>query len=79
MDETAEQSEQSIYAMRMAKKSLNVILRKNQAAEYQHICQLIDQYIESHCLHNIVCDWIDTTPDSSKMIRYCTHCEKTFA
>ena len=42
--------------------------------EYLLIQKLIDEYIMKHCEHNIVYDYIDITPDTSKRIRYCTHC-----
>lgn len=46
--------------------------------EYSIIQQLIDEYIMKYCEHNIIYDSIDITPDTSKTIRYCTHCYTDF-
>ena len=48
------------------------------AVEYANIQKLVDEYIMKHCEHNIVYDYIDITPDTSKQIRYCTHCYVDF-
>ena len=42
------------------------------------IISLIEEYISKNCLHNIVYDTIDITPDTSKTIRYCTECYTDF-
>lgn len=46
--------------------------------EWHTICRLIEQYIETHCQHDIINDVIDISPDASQTIRYCKYCEKTF-
>lgn len=46
--------------------------------EIQQIHELVVNYIESNCVHNIVTDYIDITPDYGRNIRYCDICMKTF-
>tara|TARA_B100000902_G_scaffold54557_1_gene61273 strand:- start:318 stop:539 length:222 start_codon:yes stop_codon:yes gene_type:complete len=46
--------------------------------EIQQIHELVVNYIESNCVHNIVTDYIDVTPDYGHSIRYCDICMKTF-
>ena len=46
--------------------------------EIQQIHELVVNYIESNCVHNIVTDYIDVTPEYGHNIRYCDICMKTF-
>ena len=46
--------------------------------EIQQIHELVVNYIESKCVHNIVTDYIDITPDYGHNISYCDICMKTF-
>ena len=46
--------------------------------DWKTICILMEQYIETHCQHDIINDVIDISPDASQTIRYCKYCEKTF-
>lgn len=60
----------------------NVHLILKELADYdfeiQQIHELVVNYIESNCIHNIVTDYIDITPDYGHNIRYCDICMKTF-
>lgn len=46
--------------------------------EFQTIEFLISKYINNHCRHNIVNDYIDLTPDKSHPIKYCDICFTEF-
>jgi len=48
-------------------------------AEYNAIYELISKYIDTQCVHHIIYDTIDITPDHSKTIQYCDRCYKTFS
>lgn len=60
----------------------NVQLILKELADYdfeiQQIHELVVNYIESNCVHNIVTDYIDVTPEYGHNIRYCDICMKTF-
>ena len=47
-------------------------------SDIQQIYELVVNYIESNCVHNIVTDYIDITPDYGHNIKYCDICMKTF-
>jgi uncharacterized protein YozE (UPF0346 family) len=38
----------------------------------------IKKYINKHCKHNIISDYIDITPDYGQTIKYCDKCWQTF-
>ena len=42
------------------------------------IYNLIQQYLDTHCQHNIVYDYIDIPPEGGQSIRFCEICMKTF-
>ena len=42
--------------------------------DFNTIMALINEYIAKYCIHDIVYDTIDITPDTSKTIRYCKEC-----
>ncbi len=67
-----------IYYMELVKRTLDSVPLKAQDEEYKKIKDLVDMYLEKCCVHNIVEDTIDISPDSFKTIRYCLHCYKTF-
>ena len=68
----------NIRIMVSVKTILETPYNKENDPEYLQIVKLVNTYIETKCQHQVVYDWIDTTPDDSKMIRYCIHCYKTF-
>jgi hypothetical protein len=39
---------------------------------------LIQQYLDEHCQHHIVYDFIDIPPEGGQTIRFCDICRKTF-
>lgn len=45
--------------------------------DYLSAYRQLQQYIEQHCIHEYIYDWIDTDYETSRRIRYCKHCEKT--
>ena len=67
-----------IQSMCAALHNLEYIQESEQTSEYKDICTKIRQFIECNCVNKIVYDSIDTGPDSSKTIKYCVYCEKTF-
>ena len=69
---------QSLGLMVRVKTILESVYIENCDPDFQNIVKLVSKYVETKCNHHIVFDWIDTTPDDSKMIRYCIHCNKTF-
>lgn len=42
--------------------------------EYRHIYKLVQEYLKKNCIHNIIKDYIDISPDESKDIYYCSYC-----
>ena len=67
-----------IQSMCAALRNLNYVQASDQTPEYKDICAKITQFIECNCVHKIVFDSIDISPDNSKTIKYCLHCEKSF-
>ena len=51
---------------------------KTNDEEYNLIIESIKNYIEKHCIHNVVYDLFDSTPFHSYSVKYCTKCEKQF-
>ena len=45
--------------------------------DFVNIKKAVDAYLEKHCEHKFINDYIDTTPDSGMSVRYCIHCYKT--
>jgi hypothetical protein len=58
---------------------LNSVLLKDRNHDYTHILNCVEEYITTYCEHTLVYDLIDITPDTSKTIKYCTKCYRTFA
>ena len=46
--------------------------------DIQQIYELVVNYIDSKCQHNIITDYIDISPDIGYNIHYCDICMKTF-
>ena len=42
--------------------------------DYKQIYKLSCEYLQKHCKHNIIKDYIDTSPEKSEAIYYCSHC-----
>lgn len=62
-------------AMIRSREILKTVHISIQDGPYRSIINLIESYIEANCNHEYVDDMIDIDPDTSKMIRYCIHCE----
>ena len=60
------------------KSMLDDIVNYDSDSDIQQIHKLVVNYIESKCIHNIVTDYIDITPDYGHNISYCDFCMKTF-
>ena len=69
---------ETVQAMIYAKLSLQNIDEECRDSKYNEILQFIEEYIDAHCVHEIVHDLIDIDPDRSKSITYCEVCGKTF-
>lgn len=46
--------------------------------DFKEIYEKISECIDKYCIHHLVHDTIDITPDHSKQITYCDVCFKTF-
>jgi len=69
------ESSQDIQVM----KNLKMIIENENCLEiknddYKNIYKMIKTYLQKHCHHNIIKDYIDITTDTSKDIYYCSHC-----
>jgi hypothetical protein len=67
-----------IEIMAKVKSYLELYPEKLRTAEYINIAIAVASYLETKCVHNIIIDSIDITPDSSQTIYYCEKCYKTF-
>ena len=67
-----------IIRMSSAKSSLLCIPERERDPEYSNILKLIDEYLLRNCAHELVKDFIDLDPDTSKTITYCSKCYLTF-
>lgn len=69
----------NIFYMTKAKEQIDKIPKNLQDEDYKHIHQLILEYLHSKCNHTIICDYIDSFPERSNPIKYCTICMETFS
>jgi hypothetical protein len=49
-----------------------------QTSEYHEILKMVNEYIQKYCIHHVVYDDIDISPNESRKIRYCEYCEESF-
>ena len=56
------------------KNQLKKIPSKFQDEEYKKIMKSVNDYLSKHCIHDIVTDYVDIDPDTSKTIHYCEKC-----
>jgi len=75
MEETKTTPE-DIRLLVAAQISLKSIPTENQNIYYRRILKYIDDYLETHCNHHYIFDWVDINPETSKRICYCEHCFK---
>jgi hypothetical protein len=71
-----EQSQQNdIHIMKNIKLMMDKDIRlSSHNEEYNQIYKLTYEYLQKHCKHNIIKDYIDTFPERSEAIYYCSHC-----
>jgi hypothetical protein len=58
-------------------KLRNKMILENSCEELNDLLNHIDVCIQKLCIHEIVEDWIDITPERSGRIFYCNKCYKT--
>ena len=63
-----------IYLMELAYRYLSALPKNRQNDEYESITRRIKTYLGKYCIHSIVRDVIDITPEYSKTIHYCKNC-----
>ena len=71
-----EQSQQNdIHIMKNIKLMMDKdISLSSHNEEYKQIYSMVNEYLQKHCKHNIIKDYIDTFPDRSEAIYYCSQC-----
>jgi len=61
---------------------INAILDKipvsEQTDNYKCIVKMVHTYLNNNCKHQLVYDYIDIDPDTTKQICYCSKCFTTF-
>ena len=70
-----EKVQKLIYAI----SSLQMISVEDRDKAFDTIIDLMEKYIDEHCVHSIVTDLIDIDPDTSKSIKYCEYCQQLFS
>jgi len=65
-----------IHALNSVKNILNEIIDND--CNIQQIYELVVNYINTNCKHNIITDYIDVSPDKGYNVRYCDICMKCF-
>ena len=68
----------NILFMTKAKEWLERLPIKDQNDEYQNILSSIVNYLHKTCMHSVIKDNIDITPDHNQCISYCEYCYMTF-
>jgi hypothetical protein len=67
---------ENIRRMIIARESLET--SKKMDTEYKKIYDLIQEYINIYCSHEIIEDYIDIFPEKSQKIKYCQKCFTNF-
>jgi hypothetical protein len=67
---------ENIRKMIIARDSLE--FPKKMDTEYKKIYDLIQEYINIYCSHEIIEDYIDIFPEKSQKIKYCQKCFTNF-
>jgi len=67
-----------VEIMAKVKSYLELYPEKLRNSEYKEIVRGVSEYLENKCIHHIIIDSIDITPDSSQTIYYCEKCYKSF-
>jgi hypothetical protein len=78
MDEFIKENinKENIRKMIIARESLES--SKKMDTEYKKIYDLIQEYINIYCSHEIIEDYIDIFPEKSQKIKYCQKCFTNF-
>ena len=69
-------NKENIRKMIIARESLES--SKKMDTEYKKIYDLIQEYINIYCSHEIIEDYIDIFPEKSQKIKYCQKCFTNF-
>lgn len=64
----------TISAMVTIRDELQRQLFDKEDVEIRSILKLVENYLQTHCKHCWICDYVDINPDRSKKIFYCSHC-----
>jgi hypothetical protein len=74
-DNDNEKERNDIHIMKNIKLMMDKdICQPSHNQEYKQIYKLTYEYLQKHCKHNIIKDYIDTFPERSEAIYYCSHC-----
>tara|TARA_B100001063_G_C16775666_1_gene565047 strand:+ start:2316 stop:2540 length:225 start_codon:yes stop_codon:yes gene_type:complete len=52
----------------------DIISLENKLEEKKEMFEKLNQIIEKKCKHKWIADYIDTSPDTSQIIEYCSKC-----
>jgi len=78
VDEPLSDQQYDIELLVRAKTYLDSLPVRLQSTDYKKIVELVNEYINTKCVHRIVTDSIDVSCEESRPIRYCDLCFKTF-
>jgi len=71
-------SEEELNIILEMSKMLDKIPISEQSSDYRQIAQMVRNYLNNNCNHNLVYDYIDIDPDQTRQICYCCRCFTTF-
>lgn len=63
-----------ISVINIVKNYLETCIIENQNNDFKEIYEKVCKYLNTHCNHLFVDDYIDITPEISKKITYCSLC-----
>ena len=78
MDQHSDPNSYEVNVLIRVKQMLEKIPEPEQSIEYKNIVQLIIDFLHVQCQHEIMMDYIDTSPDNSQPIFYCRRCLESF-
>ena len=65
-----------VSAMIRAMASLENVSEIDQSSEYKHVVQLIRGFLDKHCQHTYIIDYIDLGLEKTIPIFFCQYCYK---
>lgn len=72
------ETNEDILLMAEAKIYIERLATVRRSVEYQNIVNAVNLYLHTNCEHtNIIEDYIDIDPDTSRRIEYCNDCGLT--